>query len=40
MVYREHFVPRGKHLIYAREYEGEEPARLVLSVPLHARAVT
>ena len=30
MGYREHFVPRGKHLIYAREYEGEEPAVVLM----------
>src|SRR5215212_791603 len=30
MSYREHFVPRGKHHIYAREYEGEEPAVVLM----------
>src|SRR5215210_9433038 len=30
MSYREHFVPRGKHHIYALEYEGEEPALVLM----------
>ena len=30
MGHREHFVPRGKHHIYAREYEGEEPAVVLM----------
>ena len=31
MEYREHWVPRGEHRIYAREYPGDGPA----IVPMH-----
>ena len=30
MEYEEHLVPRGRHRIYAREYEGEEPAIVLM----------
>ena len=30
MSYKEHFVPRGRHRIYAREYEGEEPTIVLM----------
>src|SRR5215216_7124245 len=30
MDYREHFVPRGQHRIYAREHEGEGPTIILM----------
>ena len=30
MEYSEHWVPRGAHRIYAREYPGEEPAIVLM----------
>jgi hypothetical protein len=30
MEYRKHLVPRGRYRIYAREYEGEEPAIVLM----------
>ncbi len=30
MEYEEHWVPRGRHLIYTREYGGEDPAVVLM----------
>jgi pimeloyl-ACP methyl ester carboxylesterase len=30
MEYKEHWAPRGRHLIYTREYEGEDPAVVLM----------